>query len=563
MKLRQYNESKTIKSAKSILPGQWLYYSIGIAGGLISLFLWYASILQSNANLKHIIELQAEHIANDIKILFELRISALKHVAKHLEDSPTISLNNWQSNVSEFVNNSEEFKAIAVLDQRLQPVLVLPSSTPEINQLYKAFSGQYMGTLKKQQNSQIWLSPMVRTKNGHNYVFIAIPLTLANHLSENYLISIIDVKNIVNLSNNHDDYRVTVYENNQTIYEDPADKPLSNIESAVVNVDIHGIPWKVMVQPSMHLVSVIKTDLPSVAMMLGTCIAILFILTTHLAQLARARAKSLDQINQDLQAEIADRMVAEESKQKLEIELLQGQKLQAIGTLAGGIAHDFNNILYAIIGYVEMAREDVTKDSLVYNNLGKVLEASQRGQELISRILAFSRRQHHEFKPIAIKSTIESVLSLLKPTIPASVSIDFIDDLSEDFTILGDQTRLHQIIVNLINNAVDAMDGEGTVIIRLSLIGPEDELLQQFSDIRHCKYCRIDLIDTGHGMDQSMVARIFEPFFTTKEVGKGTGLGLATVHTTVKEHHGEILVTSQLGHGSSFTILLPEYKTGE
>jgi signal transduction histidine kinase len=255
-------------------------------------------------------------------------------------------------------------------------------------------------------------------------------------------------------------------------------------------------------------------------------------------------------------------MQAEDSKKKLEKELLQGQKLQAIGTLAGGIAHDFNNILYAIIGYVEMAREDVTQDTLVYNNLGKVLEASHRGQELIARILAFSRRQHYEFKPVAIKSTIESALSLLKPTIPASVVIDFTADLSEDFTLLGDQTRLHQIIVNLINNAVDAMDGEGTVTIKLGLVPMNDDLLQQFPDIRHCKYCRIDVTDTGHGIDQNTIARIFEPFFTTKEVGKGTGLGLATVHTTVKEHHGEIMVTSQLGAGTSFIILLPEYKIG-
>jgi signal transduction histidine kinase len=149
---------------------------------------------------------------------------------------------------------------------------------------------------------------------------------------------------------------------------------------------------------------------------------------------------------------------------------------------------------------------------------------------------------------------------LLKPTIPASVVINFKDNLKDDFVILGDQTRLHQIVVNLINNAVDAMDGEGTVTITLSVIKAQDQLLRQFPDSR---YCKIEIRDTGHGMDQTTLGRIFEPFFTTKEVGKGTGLGLATVHTTVKEHQGEILVTSQLDTGTTFTLLLPEYQKGD
>src|SRR5262249_19737448 len=152
----------------------------------------------------------------------------------------------------------------------------------------------------------------------------------------------------------------------------------------------------------------------------------------------------LNQINEDLKKEIADRVSAEEVQQKLEIALLQGQKLQAIGTLAGGIAHDFNNLLYAIIGYVEMSREDVPKDSITFNNLGKVLSAAHRGQELISRILSFSRRQQQQFDSINLRYTIEAVLSLLRPAIPASVSIIFEPQI--DAMILGNQTQIHQVL---------------------------------------------------------------------------------------------------------------------
>ena len=157
----------------------------------------------------------------------------------------------------------------------------------------------------------------------------------------------------------------------------------------------------------------------------GILLSILIGVIIQLLQLARAHKLSEQRLDENFKNEMAERIEAEKTQQKLEKALLQGQKLQAMGTLAGGIAHDFNNIIYAIIGYAELAREDISKDSLIYKNLGKVLEGCKRGQELVARILTFSRRQHHDFKPICIKETLEGVLSLLKPTIPATVTIHF------------------------------------------------------------------------------------------------------------------------------------------
>lgn len=307
----------------------------------------------------------------------------------------------------------------------------------------------------------------------------------------------------------------------------------------------------------LNLLISVKTYLPWVSLIFGLGFSFLIAIFIRVAQLARQRMLILNRINDDLKKEISDRTMAEETKQKLEVALLQGQKLQAIGTLAGGIAHDFNNILYAIIGYVEMARDDVPKESIIHKNLGKVMDAAHRGQELISRILAFSRRQHHAFDAIHLRNTIEAALSLLRPTIPASVIIQF--EPTIDVDILGNQTQIHQVLVNIINNAVDAMEGEGSILIKVSHVDAKDPLLKQFPDALPQNYCKIVISDTGHGMDQATMERIFEPFFTTKEVGKGTGLGLSIVHTIIKEHQGEITVTSQLGQGTTFMILLPEY----
>ncbi|HVE44407.1 MAG TPA: ATP-binding protein [Gammaproteobacteria bacterium] len=292
----------------------------------------------------------------------------------------------------------------------------------------------------------------------------------------------------------------------------------------------------------------------------GLGITFLIAALLRVAFLSRQQAISLDEKNKALEKETSERIAAEETKQKLEVALLQGQKLQAIGTLAGGIAHDFNNLLYAIIGYVELSREDLEKDSLIYKNLGKVLEATHRGQDLIARILAFSRKQHHEFDILPLRTTILAALALLKPTIPASVNLAFTADINPH--IFGNQTQLHQVLVNLINNAVDAMDGEGNIHITVTSIPPADPLLKQLPNALEKEYCKIDITDTGHGMDQATMERIFEPFFTTKDVGHGTGLGLSIVHSIVEEHKGHMTVTSQIGKGTHFTILLPQQVAG-
>jgi signal transduction histidine kinase len=310
-----------------------------------------------------------------------------------------------------------------------------------------------------------------------------------------------------------------------------------------------------------HFFYIFSPRIPSwIIITVGILLLMLCAAAIRLLQVSHQHVQLFNKIKHDFNHEISEHIQAEEIKKKLEITLMEGQKLQAIGTLAGGIAHDFNNILYAINGYVEMVREDVEPNSLIFNNLGHVLEATHRGQELVARILDFGRRnQRYEQKAIEVNTLLENVLGLLKPTIPSGVRIN-LTGLSNNCVIFGNETQLHQVIVNIINNAVDAMYSEGVLTIEVSTILASNDYLNQFPKVANTNYCKINISDTGYGMDQATLKRIFEPFYTTKEVGKGTGLGLATAHGIIAQHHGEITVTSQLGKGTTFTLLLPEHQ---
>ncbi len=495
-------------------------------------------------------------MANDIDIQFELRISALKHLAKHLKDTKSALSQNWEDESIDILNEFSGIEAIAWVNPQLQVVWL--SNKPSQFYSKSVYTKLLYKNISLNHEGNIQLSSPIILKSHQKAIFVFIPS------SHGFLIALLNLDVILNSEVNNKDYSVSIFENNKLFfhYGISSSTDTGNV-SSVTHLNLYGINWDIYLEPSRDLIQAVETHLPFIALILGVFIAILFAITSRLAYLVRQRAQTLDQINQDLTNEIAERRQAEDTKQKLEKALLQGQKLQAIGTLAGGIAHDFNNILYAIIGYVDMAQEDVTKDTVVYKNLGKVLEASKRGQELISRILMFSRRQVYEFKVISLADTINDVLSLLKSTIPASITITFNICTTDSTLILGNQTHLHQVIMNVVNNAVDAMDGEGKIMIQLSKVLAVDPVLKQLPNIAAGNYYKVDISDIGHGMDQDTLERIFEPFFTTKEVGKGTGLGLATAHAIIKEHQGDILVTSQLGQGSTFTLFIPVYSNKE
>ena len=240
-----------------------------------------------------------------------------------------------------------------------------------------------------------------------------------------------------------------------------------------------------------------------------------------------------------------------------EKQLQQVMKLQAIGTLAGGIAHDFNNILFPIVGYTELTMDDIPEDSQARQNLEEILKATNRAKGLVQQILTFSRQSCQERKPLKVQFLIKEAVKLLRATIPSSIEIDC--DVDESCgPIKGDPTQIHQIIMNLCTNAYHAMQETGGKLeVKLKEIQVSYEQSMERVGMKVGKHLELTVKDSGHGMDPQVMDRIFEPYYTTKEQGKGTGLGLSVIHGIVKNHGGDITVTSRPGKGSIFKVYLP------
>ena len=256
--------------------------------------------------------------------------------------------------------------------------------------------------------------------------------------------------------------------------------------------------------------------------------------------------------------DITDQKLLQEQRQDLETQLRHAQKIEALGTLAGGIAHDINNTLVPVVALSKLTLRGLPPDSPHRDAMQTVVEASTHIRDLVKQILAFSRKDKTEARPVQLQSVISDVVRLLSASLKPNIRITQCADEAVP-AVKCDETQVHQVLMNLCTNAAHAIgDRDGTIQIRLDpteiseAAGTQDNLVSG-------GYARLRVADTGCGMDAVTLQRIFEPFFTTKKVGEGTGLGLSVVHGIVTNHGGRITADSEPGHGTTFTVLLPLY----
>jgi PAS domain S-box-containing protein len=262
--------------------------------------------------------------------------------------------------------------------------------------------------------------------------------------------------------------------------------------------------------------------------------------------------------------DITERKRTEDEQEKLQAQLNQAQKMESVGRLAGGVAHDFNNMLGVILGHSEMAMNEVDSSQPLYADLQEIQKAANRSADLTRQLLAFARKQTASPKVLNLNETVESMLKMLKRLIGENIELAWLPD-ENLWPVKIDPSQIDQILANLSVNACDAIDGVGKLTIRTENAIFDETCRQTDTWFVPGEYVVLTLSDDGIGMDEETRNRIFEPFFTTKEVGKGTGLGLATVYGIVKQNNGFIGVHSESGQGTTFKIYLPRHagQTGE
>ncbi|MBF0276341.1 MAG: PAS domain S-box protein [SAR324 cluster bacterium] len=241
---------------------------------------------------------------------------------------------------------------------------------------------------------------------------------------------------------------------------------------------------------------------------------------------------------------------------ELEKQLRQSQKMEAIGTLAGGIAHDFNNILFTMLGYMSMAKDELPKEDPIVEDLEEAIQAGNRAKKLIRQILSFSRQEESEFQQIELAPIVKEALKLLRSSIPTTIEIKH-HIVDEEMPLLADPTQIHQVFVNLCTNAAHAMETAGGL---LEIVLEKETIHSTFAlqhSLKKGDYVKLTVRDSGDGIAAENQSKIFDPFFTTKSVDKGTGLGLSVVHGIVKNHGGSITFFSEAGKGTTFEVYLP------
>ncbi len=269
----------------------------------------------------------------------------------------------------------------------------------------------------------------------------------------------------------------------------------------------------------------------------------------ELEQRVRERTAELQEANESLQREIGER-------EKLEEQLRQSQKLEAIGRLAGGVAHDFNNQLAIIRGYVDIVYDELPKDARVHDLLGHIGSAVQRSASLTEQLLMFSSKQPVNMRPLDLNRHVRDIQKMLGRLLGEDIVVEM--ELEEDlWTVSADAGNMDQVITNLCVNARDAMPSGGTLTVRTQNMPIDDSYCHHVPDARPGRFTCVSVSDTGVGMDEEVLSRLFEPFFTTKGPGKGTGLGLSVVYGIVQTHEGWVTVESELNKGSCLSVYLP------
>lgn len=506
--------------------------------------------------IQQLVNQTADLIKVEADSRLEARIFALNHLGTTMQLSEKSPLEKeWVKDAHQIVQLFPGFKAIEWVDPNYKIRWVAPLVGNEafiLKRIHEEEERLSVLSRVKQTRSVLFSDSMELVDGGRGFL-LYVPV-YRGEAFQGFLVGVINYDSLFSVLFADDvvpGYSISAYVEDEMVYQRGEQDPgLKQRWAHEVTFDYQNLDFRFLIWPDHVLVGQEGRVIGSTLMFIGGLIVVLMLMALGLVLLMQRATRRL-------QREMLAREKAESARDQMKKAMMQSQKLEAIGTLAGGIAHNFNNLLYAIKGYVAMARQDVKPDTIIHQNLGKVLEASERGQELVNGILSFSRRDNADFEPVSINKIINSALDLLRSALPATIELDIDLKIQDEEKLKGNFTQLQQVFMNLIRNAVDAMDDKGVVKVTAVVESRKDYLKNLHPSLLCRPYFVVKVLDHGPGIKEAVLERIFEPFFTTKDIDKGTGLGLATVRSIVEEHEGVVIVQSEVGSGSCFMVLLP------
>jgi signal transduction histidine kinase len=529
---------------------------------LATLFLGLLTSHENTRMIHRMVQQSAKSLHSELYLRLHFRLLALSRMAKRFEQSPP-SRAEWEADAKEMAAHFLGYQSIEWVDKYYR----VHWSVPSEDKILKEVSQTQRSTLLKLKvQHQVSASGSIAFLTKGRGFLLYVPVYVKQAF-QGYIVGVVNYQKFfipLIRDNSLEQYSILIKDKTAKVFQYGNDLYFKTPEwIKTFTMQVNNLRLTLRIAPAAALISNERSFLPWIIILLGVLSSFVVILLTAFAAMFRHHAKKVEDANKKLNAEIAERKVLEASKERLKQAFLQSQKMEAVGTLAGGIAHNFNNILYAISGYVSMARDDVKENLIVYQNLSKVLKAVTRGQELVNNILSFGRRQSYTFSLIKVVDVIEEAVSLLAPTLPKTINFETAIHLKKEL-VYGNHTQLEQVILNIVSNACDAMQGKGVITLGANVVSTDLQLRLAYPTLAQASQCvELTISDTGSGLEKESIPRIFEPFYTTKEVGKGTGLGLATAHAIVRDHQGEIIVESEQGRGATFKIMLPLYMTSQ